>query len=334
MESTDWCAWHAALPVEGGAYDRDMLDDAPPIPSPDVTLRQLECFVAVAEAGTITGAAARIHSSGSAVSDAVTSLERSIGVPLMIRRRSQGVTLTTTGESIVALAREVLSRSTELESLARGDDQHTAPVRIGAFPTLAPTLLPRIIASFTAKHPDAEIAYVLDDQAGLAERLAGGELDVALVYDLDFPLEFERTRLLRSRTVAVLHPTHPLAKRESVRLSELSGEPFILHDTAPSRQHAIEILNVADVHPAKVHSTGNYDLCRSLVGEGLGWSLLMGRRFSPVTWGGTEVVEVPVEPPPPLVSVIVAARSEQHPPRVHDLIMAARNTGRDLMGAE
>ncbi|RRJ88239.1 LysR family transcriptional regulator [Gulosibacter macacae] len=309
-----------------------MFEDVPPIPSPDVTLRQLECFVAVAEAGTITGAAARIHSSGSAVSDAVTSLERAIGVPLMIRRRSQGVTLTTTGESIVALAREVLARSTELESLARGDEKHAAPVRIGAFHTLAPTLLPRLISQFTQRHPDAEIAYVLDDQAGLAERLGSGELDVAVVYDLDFPLEYERTRLLRSRAVAVLPVGHRLAERASVQLRELADEPFILHDTTPSRQYVIEILNEAEVSPAKIHATTNYDLCRSLVGEGLGWSLLMSRRFAPMTWGGTEVVEVPVQPAVSSLSVVVAARNEPHPPRVLDLIASARTTSRELMG--
>ena len=310
-----------------------MLDDAPRIPSPDVTLRQLECFVAVAETGTITAAASRIHSSGSAVSDAVTSLERAIGVPLMVRRRSQGVTLTSTGQSIVALAREVLARATELESTARGDDRHSAPVRIGAFHTLAPTLLPPLIRRFDAEHPDAEIAYVLDDQQGLAERLASGELDVALVYDLDFPLDFERVPLLRSSAVAVLPAGHRLAARASVRLEELAGEPFVLHDVAPSRHYVLQILRDADVHPVRIHATTNYDLCRSLVGEGLGWSLLMGRRFTPVTWAGTEIVEVPIQPPPPPLAVVVAARQEAHAPRVQDLIEAARATSRELMQA-
>ena len=331
MAMAPWHVW-AADPRPTTTYDGSMQDGSPSIPSPDVTLRQLECFVAVAETGTITGAAARIHSSGSAVSEAVTSLERAIGVPLMIRRRSQGVTLTSTGQSIVALAREVLSRSTELEALARGQDAAAAPVRIGAATTLGPTLLARLISKFSQTHPDAEISYVVEGQDRLAARLAEGDLDAALVFDLDFPIEFERVRLLRARTVAVLPAGHRLATRHAVQLHELEDEPFILHDVAPTRQHVLDTLRDAGVEPRHVHATANYDLCRSLVGEGLGWSMLLGRRYSPATWGGREVVNVPLLPAPAPIDVVVASRRETHPPRVRDLIDAARETGREVMG--
>ncbi|MGO1543454.1 MAG: LysR family transcriptional regulator [Gulosibacter sp.] len=307
--------------------------DPHPIPSPDITLRQLECFVAVAEEGTITGAAAKIHSSGSAVSDAVTSLERAIGVPLMVRRRSQGVTLTSSGRSIVPLAREVLSRSNELEMMARGDQRRTAPVRVGAFHTIAPTLIPPLISRYVAKHPDTEISYVMAEQDALAEQLANGELDVALVYELDFPLEFERTRLVRSRAVVLLPESHRLAGRDALQLSELADEPLILHDSVPSRQHALDILKESEADPPRVHATANYDLCRSLVGEGLGWSILMGRRFSATTWAGHKVVEVPIQPAPPPLDIILAARAETHPARVLELIEVARETSSELMGA-
>lgn len=309
-------------------------DDATPLPSPDVTLRQLECFIAVAETGTITGAAAKIHSSGSAVSDAVTSLERVVGVPLTIRRRSQGVTLTSTGRTIVPLAREVLSRAFELELLARGDEQVVAPVRVGAFHTIAPTLLPPLIERFSAKHPEAEITYALDSQESLADRLGSGELDIALVYELDFPLEFERIRLVRSRAVVVLPEEHRLADRAAIELRELADEPLILHDVVPSRQHVIDLLNESAVEPPRIHAITNYDLCRSLVGQGLGWSILMGRKFAPKTWAGHSVVEIPIEPAPQPLSVIVAARKELHPPRVTDLIETACHVSREIMGSE
>lgn len=304
----------------------------PLIPSPDVTLRQLECFVAVAEDSTITGAAARIHSSGSAVSDAVTALERALGVPLMVRRRSQGITLTSTGRSLVPLAREVLASAHELELVARGDEGRVAPVRIGSFHTIAPTIVPPLISKFMKRHPEAEISYVVGEQELLAQQLKNGDLDIAIVYELDFPLEFERVRLVRSRPVVLLPENHPLATRSSVRLLELATEPFVLNDIAPSRQYALDILNDAGVQPPHVHASANYDLCRSLVGEGIGWTILMDRRFSPATWSGKRIVEIPIEPAPQPLGIVAASRAEAHPPRVADLIQVAREASQELMG--
>lgn len=314
------------------SYYGDMSNEAPLVPSPDITLRQLECFVAVAETGTVTGAAARIHSSGSAVSDAITALERAVGVPLTVRRRAQGVTLTSTGRAIVTMAREVLARTTELESLARGTGNRTAPVRVGAANALGPTLLPRIIRNFTAQHPDSEVNYSVTSPNELARLLAAGEIDAALTYDLDFPLEFEREVLLRSRALAVLPERHPFAGRDSVSVRELADEPFVLHDVAPARQYALDVFHRDGITPVRVHSTDNYDLCRSLVGEGLGWSMLLGRRFAPETWGGRRVAEVPIYPPLPELEIVIATRAETHPPRVLDLLAAAKAAATDLFG--
>ncbi|MEO8328444.1 MAG: LysR family transcriptional regulator, partial [Candidatus Nanopelagicales bacterium] len=72
------------------------------------TLRQLEYFVAVAEAGTITAAAEQIHLSQSAMSTALADLERVFGVQLLVRHHSRGVTLTPSGEDLLVTARELL----------------------------------------------------------------------------------------------------------------------------------------------------------------------------------------------------------------------------------
>lgn len=316
--------------IAANTYHGAMSRDIPSIPSPDVTLRQLECFVAVADAGTVTGAASRIHSSGSAVSDAISALERAIGVPLMVRRRSQGISLTSTGKSILSLAREVLARSAELEALARGTGTRTAPVRIGAIHSLGPTLLPRLIRHFAAQHPDTDVSYTIGRADQLANQLASGDLDATITYDLDFPLEFVQHELLRSRALVVLPERHRLAGRERVNLTELADEPFVLHDVPPSRQYALDVIHRDGVTPARIHATDNYDLCRSLVGEGLGWSILLGRRFAPETWGGRRVAEVPIHPPVPEITVVLSTRDEALPQRVADLVPAAKRAASEL----
>ncbi|RZK84403.1 MAG: LysR family transcriptional regulator, partial [Rhodococcus sp. (in: high G+C Gram-positive bacteria)] len=90
------------------------------MPRPDnvpvYTMRQLAAFVAVAETGTISGAAERMHLSQSALSAAVTDLEKALKAQLCVRRRARGVQLTPTGEAVLSRARALLQQAGELQA--------------------------------------------------------------------------------------------------------------------------------------------------------------------------------------------------------------------------
>src|SRR5437899_2812892 len=86
-------------------------------PHPAYTLRQLECFLAVAESGTIAGAAATLHSSESAVADAVSGLERALRSTLFQRQRARGVTLTSDGLAVLPAARRLLRDAEDVTSV-------------------------------------------------------------------------------------------------------------------------------------------------------------------------------------------------------------------------
>ena len=77
---------------------------------PAFTMNQLAAFVAVAEAGTISGAAERLHVSPSALSAAVTELERALQTQLLHRRKAKGVSLSPAGEVVLPRARHLLYR--------------------------------------------------------------------------------------------------------------------------------------------------------------------------------------------------------------------------------
>jgi len=85
---------------------------------PNYTLRQLEYFVAVAETGTVTAAAAKVHLSQSAMSTALADLERLLAVQLVLRHHARGITLTAAGSRLLVEARQLLRQADELQSLA------------------------------------------------------------------------------------------------------------------------------------------------------------------------------------------------------------------------
>ncbi|MGO2110177.1 MAG: LysR substrate-binding domain-containing protein [Pseudoclavibacter sp.] len=302
-------------------------------PRGDFTFRQLECFAAVAEAGSIAGAAAGLHASESAVADAVTAFERAVGAQLLLRRRSRGVTLTSAGQAALPLAKDLLARASELSLTVAGsgDSSLRGPVRVGVLGTLAPSILPMLIREFTELHPEVEIRFALADQDELAERLTDGDLDLAFAYDIDFSPEFSRVVLHQTRADLVVSADHRLADEAEVDLRDVADEPMVLLDIAPSRQHALELMSALGVTPRIKYRTANYDLCRGLVGRGLGYSLLMARRFTPVTWDGSNVVNLRIRDMPRSIGVIAAWRPGPQPRRVTALVEFSRDVVSELI---
>ena len=113
----------------------------------DYTLRQLEYFVAVAEAGSITRAASAVHLSQSAMSTALTDLEGALGIQLLVRHHAKGITLTPAGRQLLVASRQLLASAADLRSVAHGlGGSLTGTLTIGCFEVMAPYLLPELLS--------------------------------------------------------------------------------------------------------------------------------------------------------------------------------------------
>src|SRR3954471_7516482 len=197
----------------------DPLRPEPPGHAAPFTLRQLECFVAVAESGSIARAANVLQASASAVSDALTAMEKTLGCTLVHRRRSRGPSLTSDGLAILSIAHRVLADAEEL-SAAVGNDASAliGPVRVGAVDTLAPVVMPRLIEHMRAEHPALRLDFRTGDQPTMIDGLERAELDLVITFDIDVPPELSRRSLWSTHACVVVADDHPVAARASVRL--------------------------------------------------------------------------------------------------------------------
>ncbi|MFI7582287.1 LysR substrate-binding domain-containing protein [Kocuria sp. M1N1S27] len=273
------------------------------------TLRQLQCFVAVAEHGSITAAAEQLRVSPSAVSGAVDELERVLRTQLTVRRRAHGVSLTTSGHDVLRQARNLLGEAEELELRARDSgDELRGPLMVGSYHTLAPTVLAELLAAYTERHPGVDLDFVSGSQADLVDRLARGELDLAVVYDVALPPNVQVHRLYEATPRVVLPADHRLAQDgdRPLPLELLAAEPFILLDLPPSRENTMALFDLAGITPRVRFRTTDFELTRSLVGRGLGYSVLIQHPSSSLTWGGRPLTTRPVEPGPQPVGVGLA----------------------------
>lgn len=261
------------------------------------TLRQLECFVAVGEHGSIAAAAAAMMLSPSAITGALNELERSFNAQLTIRRKAHGVSLTPSGQYALSQARDLLRAATDLQVMAA--DAGTTlrgKVVVGCYTSLAPTLLTELLAQYSDRHPEVELDFYAGTQQEIHEKLLSGELDLAIAYELTLPPGLARKRLGEAVPAVVLPVDHRLAAQEKVALSELVDEPMILLDVNPSRENTEMMFSSAGLVPWIRFRTTDFEVTRSMVARGMGYAIMVQRPVADVSYEGRPLVVRPVHP--------------------------------------
>lgn len=264
---------------------------------PPYTLKQLAYLVAVEDEGTVSAAAARMHISASALSDAITDLESILGMQLCVRRRAHGASLTATGRLVTARARLILSEAQELEgALTAKEGELAGPITIACYPTLAPTVLPPLLHDFGERHPRVQLEILEITHDSLAGKIESGEVDVAFVYEMLVPGNPRRERLFELPAHVLLPGDDPLAGAETVRFEEVVDRDLILLDAPPSSDHTLSLFAARGLTPRIRHRTASYEAVRTLVGRGLGYGILVQRPANPASYEGYPVVMKEISP--------------------------------------
>ena len=264
---------------------------------PGFTLRQLSYLLAAARHGTIAGAASELHVSPSAVSDAITQLERMFTVQLCVRKQAQGLTLTTAGRHLAAQARPLLAAAKDIEAQAKAPEgQLAGPLTIGCYPTLAPKVLPVLLDEFGAAHPFVTLEIREDSQDRLFAQMETGEVDVVFAYETLVPGNPRRAKLMERPAYVVLSPDHPLATRDALRLEELADYDMILLDSPPSREHTLSMFAERGIEPKVRHRTSSFEVVRTLVARGLGYGILVQRPENNASYEGLPLTTREIEP--------------------------------------
>lgn len=278
------------------------------------TLRQLEYFVAVAEQGTLAGAAEVLMISQSAVSGAVNELEKAFGAQLTIRRKAHGVTLTPSGTYVLEQARSLLNLAGDLELHAgQPGEQLRGPLLVGCYLSLAPTVLARLLSNYSERHPQVELDFFAGTQTEVLERLSSGQLDLAILYDMGLSTQMASQKLEDRRPAVVLSADHPLASQERIELAQLADDALILLDVNPSRENTMMMFSEAGVQPRITFRTTDYEVTRSLVGRGMGYTILAQRPSGDITYEGRPLAVRPIHPPVRSVPVVIGWNAAVQP---------------------
>jgi len=239
------------------------------------SVRQLECFAAVAETLNFRMAAERCFMTQPALSAQIQQLERTLGTRLFERNR-RSVLPTSAGTALVSSARRILA---DLHDLGERSRSFRAPLtgtlRIGVIPTVAPYVLPQAMAEVARRHPDLRLLLREAQTEHLTAQLADGSLDLLLLA-LEADLGDARTLpLTRDRFVLAVPSEHRLKQRKRVRMSELAGEQVLLLDDGHClRNQAMPICTAAGASEVGDFRASSLTTLVQMVAAGIGVTLL------------------------------------------------------------
>ena len=259
------------------------------------TLRQLEYFVAVGEAGSIALASERVNVSSPSISAAISQLEQEFGLQLFVRKHAHGLSLTQAGRQFMVQAKTVLQESEALNRLADNISGFVqGPLAVGCLLTFAQMVVPGLRRAFETRFPNVSVSQVERDQSTLIEMLRRADIDVALTYDLDIPTDLTFVPLAELPPYALVAETHPLADRPSVALAELQDHPMVLLDLPLSSDYFLSLFTQSGTRPRIAERSRDLAVLRSLVANDFGYSLLNIRLNSDVAPDGRGLKCVPL----------------------------------------
>ena len=195
---------------------------------PSLLSTPMRYFAAVAELGSVSRAAQRLHVAGSAVSRQIAALEDGLGVALF-ERRQRGMQLTEAGERLAAHLRTAADDGEQVLEQVRGlQAQGLRRLRLACTEGFVSGFLPPVLAAFREAHPQAQlqIHVVTPDQA--VAQLQDKSADLALSYRLSTPRDCQLHHDAPAPLVALMRRSHPLARRRSVRVAEVAACPLLL----------------------------------------------------------------------------------------------------------
>lgn len=287
----------------------------------------LPLLTALRETRNVTRTAELLGVPQPTVSRRLAALADALGAPLTVPD-GRGIRLTRAAELLAEAAERGLATVDTGVRLAR---EEVAPesghVVLGFLHLLGRSLVPSLLRGHRARYPGVRFTLVQGSRQEMLDRLAGGELDLALLAPLPSLPSLASVGLVEEEILLSVPAGHRLAGRRSVRVAELASEEFVLLEQGYGvRTLTDELCAAAGFTPRIAFEGQESDTVRGLVAAGLGVALLP--RFGPGTPAG--VAEVPLEPRPYRTIGLVWRAEEPMTPAVagfrdHVLTTAAKD---------
>lgn len=249
-----------------------------------ISPRQLEVFVAIAAAGSVRGAAERLHLTQPAASMALSELERHLATPLFAREQKR-LRLNERGREMLPLAEEVLDRLQEVQRRAAGQPrQLTGELRIGASNTVGNYRVGELLGDFVRAHPRVAVRLHVDNTDAIVAAVREHRLDIGCVEGPVTDARVEVWPWQQDALVVCSSPQHPLASKPNLGAADFAGARWILRERGsatraqaeralamlPAGETVLELGQVEAIKQAVIADLGIACLPEVAIGDAVG----------------------------------------------------------------
>jgi DNA-binding transcriptional LysR family regulator len=283
-----------------------------PLAMPDLTSRQLQTVLALAEYGSFIAAASLLKTSQPAVTRTIKHVEDVLGIKLF-DRSTRSVQITAAGKEFVAVAARIQNDlKITLRSMRELSDQRRGQIIISSIMSVANGKLPGLVSAYRLDHPGIEL-HVRDGVHGtVIEDVRSGAADFGITYLDDLPDPFLSVRVGSEAFTVVLPKNHELAGKKSLSLSDLKGAPLV---SLPSDSRTRRVIDGA---ASSVGLTLNHVVTVSQFATMLGFvragiGLAIAPRSGVASFLGKELSAVPIRGRPLARDLGIITLKEREP---------------------
>jgi DNA-binding transcriptional LysR family regulator len=203
-----------------------------------LTLRQLQCFSAVAQNLSFTRAADQLHLTQPAVSMQVRQLEQQTGIALT-EQIGKKIYLTEAGEEVFRYARSILQQVDEMDDvLNKMKGLSGGHLRIAAISS-ANYFAPRLLGVFHQRFPDVTVSMDVTRQERVLGHVADNEVDMAIMGQPPTGMKVDAIPFMENPLVIIASPDHRLAKTKSISLRQMEKETFLVREPGSGTRGAM-----------------------------------------------------------------------------------------------
>jgi LysR family hydrogen peroxide-inducible transcriptional activator len=238
-------------------------------------IHQLRYFVAVADEGSFSRAAAKVRVAQPSLSQQIRKLEAEVGQPLF-DRLPRAVVLTEAGRCLIDYARQILASIGDARRCVDElKDTIAGKLAVGAIPTIAPYVLPELVVTFQKHYPHVTLEIVEEVTEGITRRIDAGELDVAIASTCRPSSTLRRESVGSEPLLALVPEEHPLAKKSLIELDDLKSQRFLLlHEMHCLSQQVNHLLEARRLRPQIALAGSQLSTIANMVAASIGISIV------------------------------------------------------------
>ena len=196
--------------------------------------KKYEALLHISENGSITRTADELGYTQSGVTQMINSMEKELGIQLLIRT-NKGVMLTSNAQELIPFMREEYRWESRIrQECGRMTGRETGTVTVGCLSSISTAWMPTILEEFASKYPSIRV-HMRENEAPEIERmLMSGMIDIGIT-EIHKDKNYDAIVLLRDEIMAVIPPNHKLARKKRMTLTEISKYPFVSYSTGDTR---------------------------------------------------------------------------------------------------